>query len=204
MPQDPSTFRADLAAGQAVEQAVGAWAIERGWTAHRSCGKVSGYDLLLQCTIEVKADRMAPSTGNVAVEFSYRGQPSGIMATSAVFWCIAVNDCGYIVRVDVLRRLAERFSAIPAGDGKRAVVRLVPLDELKRIAREIHLPGVSGASGVPSAAPNVEVASMEIPEIPKPTESSIQVGQIETRNDRSAVLRQTNLFEKECLNVHDH
>ncbi len=153
MPDATSTFRADRLAGESIEQAVGAWAISKGWTAHRTCGKVGGYDLMLTCTVEVKADRMALTTGNVAIEVSFRGAPSGISATTAPWWCIVVGDTGFMVRTDTLRREALRHPTRPAGDRKLAVVHLLPLAELKRIAQQIRLPSACAATDVPSTAP---------------------------------------------------
>ncbi len=168
MPQAPTTFREDRRAGEAIEQAVGRWAISRGWTALRTCGCVAGYDLLLQCTVEVKFDRMAVSTGNVAVEVEFRGKPSGIETTTAPWWCLVVGDVGYIVRTSKLRALAYTCEERPGGDGKQAVLRLVPLEKLAAIAHQVHLPGISPA------------------EQPEPE-----------NNGRSTPLRQQPLFLKE-------
>jgi hypothetical protein len=43
-------------------------------------------------TIEVKADRMWHSTGNIAVEYKFRNRPSGISTTEAKWWCVVLTN----------------------------------------------------------------------------------------------------------------
>jgi len=77
--------------GDAAELRIAQWFLERGWTPHKTIGKV-GYDLRLTCDVEVKHDLQAPETGNAAIEVSYNGQPSGIMAT-------ALASCSGVQRI---------------------------------------------------------------------------------------------------------
>ena len=48
----------------------------------------SGYDLIDDngYTIEVKFDRKSKATNNTAIEYEYKGQPSGINKTKAMEW----------------------------------------------------------------------------------------------------------------------
>jgi hypothetical protein len=54
-------------------------------------GYCRGYDIIAgDIQIEVKCDRLSKKTGNFAVEFSYNGQPSGIITTEADYWAMVV------------------------------------------------------------------------------------------------------------------
>ena len=43
-------------------------------------------------TIEVKADQMWHTTGNVAVEYRFRGKPSGLSSTKAKWWGVVLTN----------------------------------------------------------------------------------------------------------------
>jgi phosphoglucomutase len=43
-------------------------------------------------TVEVKTDRLAAKTGNLAIEFKYKGKPSGILTTKADEWFFVVLE----------------------------------------------------------------------------------------------------------------
>ena len=131
MPDSPEWIAAK-AEGDRAELAIAKWFRERGWETYKTLGRAD-FDLLLQCQVEVKNDRKAPSTGNVAIETAYRGQPSGIMTSKATWWVIVVNGEALIAKLEPLRRfvLGGRFREVPAGDRKASRVRLVPWDRLK-------------------------------------------------------------------------
>jgi hypothetical protein len=58
--------------------------------------------------IEVKAERRAVSTGNVYVEFEYRGEPSGIATTWSTWWAVEVApDIWVIMLTDRLKELCR-------------------------------------------------------------------------------------------------
>ena len=120
------------AEGDRAELAIAKWFKRYGWQPFKSIGNAE-FDLLLQCEVEVKHDRMASDTGNLAIEVAYRGQPSGIMTSRAKWWVIVVGSLAVIIKTDKLQKfvLAGKFREVPAGDGKLATVRLVPLDRLK-------------------------------------------------------------------------
>lgn len=124
-----STWNETKPQGDAAEMQIAQWFLERGWTPHKAIGKV-GYDLRLTCDVEVKHDLQAPETGNAAIEVSYNGQPSGIMATGATWWAIVVGDVAFLAKTETLRQLTEGKCEVRAGDGQRAVVRLVPVTAL--------------------------------------------------------------------------
>lgn len=86
-----STFKYDLKFGQAGES----------WAAQILSGD--------EFKIEVKTDRMAHKTGNVFIEITYKGRPSGISTTEADYWLYRIheNDTAIIVPVARLRTIVD-------------------------------------------------------------------------------------------------
>ena len=90
--------------------------------------------------IEAKRDFKVSDTGNVAIEYAYRGKPSGIATTKASWWAILLNGNKYNGEVIVLIR-TERLTAIAreyrgtkrdtwGGDDGNARMILLPVEEL--------------------------------------------------------------------------
>ncbi|MCK6484911.1 MAG: hypothetical protein L6R00_12350 [Phycisphaerae bacterium] len=141
-PSYTDSWRTAKRAGDDAERAIAQWLRARGWECWRADGRAD-VDLLAVARIEVKNDGRCAETGRVAVEVSYRGRPSGIYRTSATSWAFVLQTDALLISIADLRRLAEsgRFRAVPAGDGKRASVVLIPENELRAIARVIPLGG---------------------------------------------------------------
>lgn len=137
---DSQQWREAKSLGDDGERLVGEHFARLGWEVTRSVGRAS-YDLLLIGRVEVKTDRRAAQTGNVAVEVSYYGQPSGIHITTATWWAIVLADEVVVIRASVLREavLSGRHREASAGDGGAARVRLVPVDELRRLPGAHHI-----------------------------------------------------------------
>ena len=76
-------------------------------------------------TIEVKTDRLAVKTGNLAVEFRYRGRPSGIQTTKS----------------------DEYFFVIVEEDGSIRYRLNIPTAKLKKIAYRRYLNGLTTTGG---------------------------------------------------------
>ena len=76
-------------------------------------------------TIEVKTDRLAVKTGNLAVEFRYRGRPSGIQTTKS----------------------DEYFFVIVEQDGSIRYRLNIPTAKLKKIAYRRYLNGLTTTGG---------------------------------------------------------
>ena len=76
-------------------------------------------------TVEVKTDRLAVKTGNLAVEFRYRGRPSGIQTTKA----------------------DEYFFVIVEEDGSIRYRLNIPTAKLKKIAYRRYLNGLTTTGG---------------------------------------------------------
>jgi hypothetical protein len=128
--------------GDEAERAVADWWRGKGFTVHRAVGE-AGHDLRVYADIEVKHDLAATRTGNIAVEIAYGGAPSGVVTTGASWWFIVVGREGFIVRAKRLRQLAMtgKWAEKSAGDGGKARVKLVPVAEVRAIARVIDLCG---------------------------------------------------------------
>ena len=75
-------------------------------------------DILLNQKIEVKTERgQWATTGNIAIEYEYRGQPSGITTTEAPYWLhiLEVNGeefCTLLFKTSVLRTLLKTVKVL--------------------------------------------------------------------------------------------
>jgi hypothetical protein len=129
MQQPEPDFDLDLEFGQLHEEML--------WHSLSKSGNV---------TVEVKTDRIAHRTGNVAVEFMYNNRPSGILTTKADEWFFVVTEAdGKTVRYRInvptkrLRKIAkarfDRGDRKKVGDNAEAV--LVPVVAL--LADDDHL-----------------------------------------------------------------
>ncbi len=93
-------------------------------------------------TVEVKRDCEVSETGNVAIEYRYKGALSGIAVSKAAWWAIAFSGPGYddnsgtpelilFIRrkrlLRLLRILRDRGQLKPTkgGDGKQSEMALV-------------------------------------------------------------------------------
>lgn len=81
-------------------------------------------------TIEVKSDHGAWKTGNVFVEYEYRGSPSGISTSEADYWAFECDGTYYIVTSSRLQALVEAARKegrhTNGGDYGRSLGALVP------------------------------------------------------------------------------
>lgn len=102
-------------------------------------------DILLNQKIEVKTERgQWATTGNIAIEYEYRGQPSGITTTEAPYWMhiLEVNGeefCTLLFKTSVLRTLLKTVKSsrrVAGGDDKQSKLVLLPLSELFKAAKE--------------------------------------------------------------------
>lgn len=150
MDKPPTPVRPDSAEwiiakteGDRAELAVAEWFRTRGYEPFKALGHAS-YDLLLQTTAEVKNDLKAATTGNIAVEVQYGGQGSGIITSPATFWAVVVAREAFVVKTAALRTLVygHEWPELRAGDGGRALVRLVPIEQLRTLpdVRVVPLP----------------------------------------------------------------
>lgn len=132
-----SQFSDDLALGGAVEDYVLESLRRRNKLfryAHRTSGAYKGADIVLNLGIEVKYDVKSGETGNVAIEVSCSGEPSGVTASTSLLWVIVIPNGSHAgtwcVPTASLRLAVGERKTIPAGDRKAARVVLLPVHEL--------------------------------------------------------------------------
>lgn len=108
-------------------------------------GLCSKWDLRFEdkTTMEVKVDRKAAETGNAAIEFwdTRRNIATGILATEAHLWLHGVPENGKIRffeidRKRLLRLCLESGDVKQCGEGKSSLIKLIPLEEIRRIANK--------------------------------------------------------------------
>lgn len=89
--------------------------------------------------IELKTESwLWERTGNICIEFSHNGQPSGISATDADYWVHELNRdgtlCYLMFPVERLRDLVTRARLLGrcrrGGDGDRSLMALIPLSDI--------------------------------------------------------------------------
>ena len=98
-------------------------------------------------TIEVKTERDKwKQTGNIAIELSYKGRPSGLTTTDAKTWIHLLSyhgtiEGGFILDVLEFRnRVAELLKSkvarlVYGGDGDFSELALVPIKEIFKIIK---------------------------------------------------------------------
>lgn len=88
--------------------------------------------------IEVKTDRMAHTTGNIAVEYQYRGYPSGISTTESDMWAFVLYKADLIIFVstkqlkEIARKYYKQGRITKGGDDNESHMVLIPIEELTK------------------------------------------------------------------------
>lgn len=84
--------------------------------------------------IEVKYDLKALNTGNVYVEYSSRGKPSGISTSEADYYCFCFGDTFHLISLSKLRRRCRIYIDTNrdrlGGDSNTSKGILLPLKDL--------------------------------------------------------------------------
>jgi len=94
-------------------------------------GYFKEYDIILdnETKVEVKAEKLAGITGNIAIEYSCSGRPSGILTTKCHLWvhfiCYDAYDECYVIPIQDLRSIVRNCRSVRGGDGMRANMYLV-------------------------------------------------------------------------------
>ncbi len=96
------------------------------------------HDLTVDGKIEVKTDKRAEHTGNVAVEVAHRNKPSGITISTASGWAFVVGSEILLTTLTALRALIERGGYRKVAAGEDAVVVLVPIDDIRGISMGVR------------------------------------------------------------------
>ena len=108
------------------------------------CGEKLASDLLClpvnTAKVEVKRDRKVSETGNLAIEISLAGEPSGLMTSGAHWWAFVLSGDAFndeiIIFVETQRlknmvgKLFELNGSVSGGDGCQSQLVLVPLNGL--------------------------------------------------------------------------
>ena len=97
-------------------------------------------DILQNQKIEVKTERDKwKETGNICIEFSCRGKPSGIAVTEAKWWVHVLADgddtsCMLMFPTEKLKEIARKYYAngkiVNGGDDNLSKMVLLPLKEI--------------------------------------------------------------------------
>lgn len=84
----------DIQDGEAAERLVADYLLRTTHkVVHKAMGNFPDYDLIGDgVTYEVKNDRRAKQTGNIAIEYEYKGEHSGIRKTKAQMWVHLISD----------------------------------------------------------------------------------------------------------------
>lgn len=129
------SFAADLQFGQEAEARVAEYFRQQGYDVEQSKGYDKAKDMTLEKKVEVKYDRLAVRTGNIAIEVRYKGLLSGLSSTKATDWVICTDQGCWLAPVTQLRAWVKDVGAphgvwhtVKAGDDKLAEVVLVPYD----------------------------------------------------------------------------
>jgi hypothetical protein len=81
-------------------------------------------------TIEVKSDRQASWTGNLAIEYECKDKPSGITSSTADYWIyfIVFEDYEevYKISLEKLRKIAKTCKKVIGGDNNASKMFLIP------------------------------------------------------------------------------
>jgi len=90
--------------------------------------------------IEVKMDTYSNTSGNVAVEYTYKNEPSGVSASTADSFVFVIPEgksldlVAYEVDARDLRSVLSQMPLLRGGDGYHSTMKLLPVSLLKEIA----------------------------------------------------------------------
>lgn len=140
-----NTFFQDLEFGKQYERKL--VEVLKGVDVIQKDGLFKDYDIKMTVDgkrrkYEVKSDRFAWRTGQIAIEYECSGKPSGIAATRAHYWAHFVvspngSDC-YVIPVQVLREIIDNKEydrTVCAGYKKLTRCYIVSLDRVKEFKK---------------------------------------------------------------------
>ena len=136
-------FNEQLSQGQKYEKKCLEY-LEYDTVVHKE-GYFKEYDLVINkdgvdIKIEVKSDRQASRTGNLAIEYECNKKPSGITSTEADYWIYFIvypdrDEC-YIIPIEKLRELVKSCHKVRGGDGMRSKMFLLNKEKVKEFIRD--------------------------------------------------------------------
>lgn len=96
-------------------------------------------DMFSKCQIEVKSERSWwRKTGNIAIEYEYRGKPSGIYATTSDYWFHRLEGdrdefCTLVFKTSILKGIVDKYKdklTKNVGDNKASKCVLIPIKDI--------------------------------------------------------------------------
>ena len=139
------TFKDDLYIGKEVEKKVLGLINQKYPLAFMINGKFSPYDIFIpevSQSVEVKSDKKSQHTGNLVVEVSMYGKPSGLMATLADFWVIFTGIEYIWIRPESLKDMIVLFGLplktfVCNGDTEPKKAYLPKVEIVKKYAEKV-------------------------------------------------------------------
>jgi len=129
-------FKKDLEEGEKAERYIVKQLLREYPTLKKVEGYNPGYDLIdeMGYTVEVKFDIGSKTTGNIAFEYSYKGNPSGISTSSALDWVQIYFSNGWVysqmrtynLKI-FLKSNIKSFKIVNGGDDNKSHLILVPV-----------------------------------------------------------------------------
>lgn len=131
-------FQDDLKEALEVEKKI---ANAVNFWARSAFNDTAEYDLEINIKVEVKLDKQATETGNVAIEVGSSGKRAGLSATEANYWIYSIADEFYVCETQILKDyLRDKWSSlqrVKGGDNNNAHLVLLPLEEFKNLFKKI-------------------------------------------------------------------
>ena len=96
-------------------------------------------EMFSKCQIEVKSERSWwKKTGNIAIEYEYRGKPSGIYATKSDYWFHRLEGdrdefCTLVFKTSILKGIVDKYKdklTKNVGDNKASKCVLIPIKDI--------------------------------------------------------------------------
>jgi hypothetical protein len=96
-------------------------------------------EMFSKCQIEVKSERSWwKRTGNIAIEYEYRGKPSGIYATTSDYWFHRLEGdrdefCTLVFKTSILKGIVDKYKdklTKNVGDNKASKCVLIPIKDI--------------------------------------------------------------------------
>ena len=96
-------------------------------------------EMFSKCQIEVKSERSWwKKTGNIAIEYEYRGKPSGIYATTSDYWFHRLEGdrdefCTLVFKTSILKGIVDKYKdklTNNVGDNKASKCVLIPIKDI--------------------------------------------------------------------------
>jgi hypothetical protein len=138
------TFHADAALGKLYERLCPKILECRAFQIAQ--GNFPDWDVKLMCrdedgspyttTLECKADTYAAASNQLAIEYTYKGRPSGIQATKADYWVHFVHGTNryFLIPTEYLREIVEEGywdAYVDGGDNKASKLFIVSQKHFK-------------------------------------------------------------------------